>query len=433
MIVKFIVQNFGSIKEKQTISFEANNSNDLEDSYIIHGPNGIRLLKMILLYGANASGKTMLLNAIEFLRKLVLEPEEIKTGKIDFNPFLFDDITSGQNSLLAMDFIQNDVRYYYEVEFNGQSVVREELYFFNPKKAVIFKRTTDQEKQLTDIKFGSKIKKDKLIENTLASNTLWNNTVLGGFLKTNIYFYELKEVTDWFNDYLRPLIRPNTNLNNYITRSISNKEINKAHVVGLLKRADFNISDIHIKEEERDLPDGLIELIEKDKRNNPEILNRLRNKNRVIEVNLELEHTLGNNKFNLPFELESLGTKRYYGFSGILALLLKKTVAFPIDELESSLHPDLFVHFILIFLLNSKKSQVLATTHNREILNNKNIFRNDAIWFADKGQLCFTELYSLAHFDSKIIRDTSSIYNAYKTGKLGGVPNLGDYLIELSD
>ena len=92
-----------------------------------------------------------------------------------------------------------------------------------------------------------------------------------------------------------------------------------------------------------------------------------------------------------------------------------------------------FTHFLFSFLVNSKNSQIIATTHNREILNNKDIFRNDAIWFTDKTETCSTELYSLSDFDSSIIRDTSNVYNAYKIGKLGGVPNLGDYFIDTSN
>ena len=74
MIVNFSIQNFGSIKEKQTLSFEADKSNQLEDYYVIE-TNGLRLLKLGLIYGANASGKTTILNALDFLRDIVLEPE----------------------------------------------------------------------------------------------------------------------------------------------------------------------------------------------------------------------------------------------------------------------------------------------------------------------------------------------------------------------
>ncbi|WP_268036522.1 AAA family ATPase [Algoriphagus sp. PAP.12] len=83
--------------------------------------------------------------------------------------------------------------------------------------------------------------------------------------------------------------------------------------------------------------------------------------------------------------------------------------------------------------MNTKNSQLIATTHNREILDNRDIYRNDAIWFTDKNEESATELYSLSDFDSSVIRNTSNVYNAYKIGKLGGVPNTGDFYINLTD
>jgi AAA15 family ATPase/GTPase len=433
MIVNFSVQNFGSIKDKQTLSFEADKSTHLEDHYIISAIGGLRLLKLALIYGANASGKTTILKAMEFLRDLVLEPAEKKTDSLEFNPFLFDSETPKQNSIISIDFIQNEVRYFYEVELNKNAITREELNFFNPNKANVFKRTTDIDKQFTEITFGSKIKKDKTFEKTLESNTLWNNTVLGGFLKTNIELKELKETTDWFKNYLKPLIFTRTELEGYVTSRIDKTEIKKDLVVSILKKADFNISDILIQEEEKDLPDGFLEFIEKQLKTPDEKIKELKNKGKITSVNLEFEHTVNNKKYSLPFEFESQGTRRYYGFAGLLSLLIKDSVAFPIDELEASLHPELYIHFLLSFLINSKKSQIIATTHNREILTNKDIFRNDAIWFTDKSETCATELYSLSDFDSSVVRDTSNIFNAYKTGKLGGTPNLGDYYINIDD
>ena len=432
MIVNFSIQNFGSIKEKQTLSFEADKSNQLEDYYVIN-TNGLRLLKLGLIYGANASGKTTILNALDFLRDIVLKPEEKKTEPLDFKPFLLDTTSVNLNTILTIEFIQNETRYFYDVELNQKCIIKETLNHYNPKKSNVFTRTTDLDKQFTEITFGSKIKKEKTFEKTLISNTLWNNTVLGGFLKTNINSKELKEVTDWFSEYLKPLILTKTELDGYVTSRISKSEIKKDDVVNILKKADFNISNILIQEEEEDIPDGLIEFLEKRVKTPSEQLNKLKSKGKITSINLEFEHLVDNKKYNLPFESESQGTKRYYGFAGILSLLIKNSIAFPIDELEASLHPDLFVHFLLSFLVNSKKSQIIATTHNREILNNKDIFRNDAIWFTDKNENCQTELYSLTDFDSSVIRDTSNIYNAYKIGKLGGVPNLGDYYIEISD
>lgn len=432
MIVNFNVQNFGSIKNKQTLSFEADKSTHLEDYYIVPAIGELRLLKLALIYGANASGKTTVLKALEFLRKIVLDPLEKKTDTFNYNPFLFDSKTSKQNSIITLDFIQNQIRYIYEVEFNKNAIIREELNYFARNKS-IFKRTTDIEKQFTEIIFGSTIKKDITFKKTLESNTLWNNTVLGGFLKTNIEFKELKEVTDWFKNYLKKLIFTRTELDGYVTSRIDQSAISKDLVVSILRKADFNISDIKINEEEKDIPDGFLEFIEKQLKTPNEKINELRNKGKVKSVNLEFEHTVNNKKYNLPFELESEGTKRYYGFAGLLGLLIKESIGFPIDELEASLHPELYIHFLLSFLINSKQSQIIATTHNREILTNKDIFRNDVIWFTDKSDNCSTELYSLSDFDSTVVRDTSNVFNAYKTGKLGGTPNLGDYFIDINN
>lgn len=432
MIVNFSIQNFGSVKDVQTLSFEADKSTHLEDHYIITA-GGMRLLKLALLYGANASGKTTILKALDFLRDLVLEPVEKKTDHLEFSPFLFDTETPQQNSIISIEFIQNDVRYFYEVELNKHAITREELNFFNPNKANVFKRTTDQSKQFTEIAFGSKIKKNKTFEKALESNTLWNNTVLGGFLKTNIELKELKEATDWFESYLYPLIYTRTELEGYVTSRIDKTEIEKDLVVSILKKADFNISDILIQEEEKDIPDGFIEFIERQLNTPDEKIKELKNKGKITSVNVQFEHTVNNIKYSLPFEFESHGTRRYYGFAGLLSLLIKNSVVFPIDELEASLHPELFTHFLLSFLINSKKSQIIATTHNREVLSNKDIFRNDAIWFTDKSDTCATELYSLSDFDSSVVRDTSNIFNAYKSGRLGGTPNLGDFYIDTSD
>lgn len=433
MIVNFSIQNFGSIKDKQTLSFEADKSTHLEEHYVIEATGGIRLLKLALIYGANASGKTTILKALEFLRKIVLDPAKKKTDLIEFTPFLFDSQTPKQNSIISIEFIQNEVRYIYEVEFNRNAILKEELTFFNPNKANVFKRTTDVAKQFTHITFGSKIKKDKIFEKNLESNTLWNNTVLGGFLKTNIELKELKEATDWFKDYLKRLIYTQTDLQIYVTEGIEKTEIEKELVLNILRKADFNISDILIQEEEKDIPDGFLEFIEKQLKSPDEKISELKNKGKITSVKLEFEHTVDKVSYALPFELESQGTQRYYGFSGLLSLLITDSVAFPIDELEASLHPELYLHFLLSFLINAKKSQIIATTHNREILSNRDIFRNDVIWFTDKSETCATELYSLSDFDSSIVRDTSNIFNAYKLGKLGGTPNLGDYYIDISN
>lgn len=415
MLINFSIQNFGSIKEKQTLSFEADKSKHLENYYIIE-TNGLRLLKLCLIYGANASGKTTILKALDFLRDLVLKPKIQKTETLDFEPFLFDENTPNQNTIFEIEFLQNDIQYFYEIELNKNAIVREELYVKNSHKSNVFKRDTYFEYELTSITFGSKINLDKLEKKTLETNTLWNNTVFGGFSKTNLKIDHLKNVVDWFNHYLTDFISPKTDLIAFFERRELTDLLFEKNIVESLKKADFNISGISKREFQ------ITQLISKA---NPYI---------QAKNYLKFEHSVKNKTYKIKYAHESRGTQKYWGLAGFLQLLITKLAMLPIDELESSLHPDLFQHFLLSFLVNSKHSQLLATTHNREILNNKDIFRNDAIWITDKSNAdSATELYSLADFDTSVIRDTSNIYNAYKIGKLGGIPNLGDYYIEMED
>lgn len=436
MIINFSIQNFGSVKDKQTISFEASKSTHLEEYYVMQPIPGLRLLKLGLIYGANASGKTTIVVALNFLRDLVLNPDSIKTEELNFNPFLFDEQTPIQNSILSIEFVQNNTRYYYEVEFNKRAIVKEELNYYKPNKAIVFKRTTDLVNQFTEISFGSKIKKDKVFEKTLEANTLWNNTVLGGFLKTNIVLPELKDVTDWFSNYLKPLILTKTILEMYVIDKINKTEINKITLTDILKKADFNISNIIIREKEIEKNQDLVKLLDSQLSRNKYEKSKfvtttvVADKVKFKSTDIEFEHTISDLKYNLSFNDESQGTQRYFGFAGLLSLLIDNSIAFPIDELESSLHPDLLIHFLLTFLINAKNSQIIATTHNREFLEDKDIFRNDVIWFTEKNELSSTELYSLDDFDTKIIRNKSNILNAYKAGKFGGTPRLFDKYID---
>lgn len=428
MIINFSVQNFGSVKDKQTLSFEADKSTDLEDAYVVKCGKQ-RILKLALIYGANASGKTTILKALDFLENIVLRPESIKTSELMFNPFVFDPNTPKQNSVISIEFFQNNIKYFYQVEFSKKAIVSEELNFYNPNKANVYKRKTDLSNQFTEISFGGKISADKALKQSLEANTLWNNTVLGGYLKTNTKLKELQEVVEWFANYPSPLNYPGVPLKDFIRSKIEANIISKSDVINILKKADFSISDIII--EEINAPDEVVALLRKQFQSSINRIQELQEKGGITLVKTEFEHTVNNAKYNLPFELESQGTIRYYYLAGLLALLIKTQAALVIDELEASLHPDLYLHFLLSFLLNAKNSQVIATTHNREILDNRDIFRNDAIWFTDKQKNGSTELYSLADFDTSVIRRETNILNAYKSGKLSGTPNLGDTFIDL--
>ena len=422
MLLEFGGRNFYSFKE----GFQVN-LREKKNSLEAHTLMGIK--------GANASGKTTVLKALDYLKEICTNPFDRKTEKFDYEPFLFDEITPNQNTKFELEFIQNKLKYFYEVELNRNYIVKEKLYNFNPNKAVVFERTTNDEKELTSIKFGSKIEIKKSFQKIIELHTLWNNTVLGALLKTNIDIEELTNVSEWFNSFTN-FFNADSDSKDFFTTQIDLNRINKKIIISFLKKADFNICDLEVnKKEDSHLRQLLLKSIREAKNDNE--------KSRYIEMldsevvfnrHLYFYHKVNNIDYKLNINQESLGTQRYFEYAGLLSILLEQKVFLPVDELESSLHPDLFNHFLLTYLVNGKKeSQLIATTHNREILNNRDIFRDDAIWFTDKNEDSATELYSLADFDSSVVRDTTNVLNAYKSGKLGGVPNLGDYYINLDE
>ena len=433
MMLNFSVTNFSSIKDKITLSFEANKSEKLEKYYVVRPDGKTRVLKLAIIYGPNASGKTNILRALNFLKSCVVSPFPDKTKNFDFQPFLFDENSKEKNTIFEIEFFANKIKYSYFLELNKNAIISEKLYYYYPKKALIFERNTDTKKQIANIKFGSKIKISKEKLDALKANTLWNNTVLGGYLKTNIEQKELKDVVSWFRDKLMWTVFPNNLWNErLIAQSIKDQLKIKAFIINLLKKADLNIKDISFKNKKvkADIS-SLLNTIFGVKTDNSEngIGNGAPPHEYEVVEEVHLHHLIGEKEYSLPFEYESAGTKRYFELGYFLSFLIFLNTTLPVDELESSLHPDLIKHFLLTFLVNSQESQLIITTHHRELLMEKDIFRNDVIWFTEKKEDSSTDLFSLADFDTSVIRNTSSIYNAYKVGKLGAVPNLSDYFI----
>ncbi|AMP97672.1 ATP-binding protein [Pedobacter cryoconitis] len=440
MIVSFSITNFRSIKDTVTLSFEADKSQDLEKYFILEPAPGQRLLKLGLIYGANGSGKTTILKALDSLRTLIVSSPLQKQTTLNYTPFLFNALTSAQETKFELIFFQNGIKYSYEIAFTKEAITFEKLEFYSPNKSLIYKRETNIEKQLTEIKFGTKAKLKRTQEEILEANTLWNNPVLSGFLKSNIDSPELRDVTDWFDKVLRKLITPKTDLSDSINKAIENKEINKDHIIKFLQKADFKITDLALEKRTIDYDDDMRKIM---RFINKQIASRTPSSSSEKDpesldlLEIGFRHSVLNgdhsDSYILPYAQESEGTQRYFQFSGLLDQILGKSSVILIDELESSLHPELLKHFLLLFLVNVKGSQIIATTHYRELLMERDIFRDDAIWFTEKISDGSIELYALSDFDSSVIRDTTSVFNAYKSGKLGAVPQLEDYYLDFDN
>lgn len=438
MIVEFRVTNFGSIRDTQTLSMLAEEDDALEEYYVVKVA-GLRLLKMALLYGPNASGKTMVLKALECLRNLAIMPKTQKSEQLEIHSFYFDPKTRQAPTIFKLVFIQNDIRYNYEVEVNRDCVLRERMvYYPHGRPAEIFSRKTDIEQQTATIRIGSKSGLGAKGKTIIEGNTLWNNTVIGAFEKLNVKWPDMFEIQRWFKDILRMMITPEMNVIANANKVMKESSEYKSLMVTFLEKADVQISDVNIIEEEETLGNGVLTLIPKDKKN-PERDDAYKGTFPARNVKIKREQLFfthevsdaqrGTVQYELPADYESSGTLQYYGLAAVLALLIKTKKINLIDEIESALHPDLLKHFLLMFLANAQHSQLILTTHNVHLLDEKDILRKDAIWFTQKRGDGSTELYSLADFDSSVLRKNASILNAYRLGKLGATPNTGSIFI----
>ncbi len=336
------------------------------------------------------------------MRHLVKNPAQNNAERIDFEAFRLDSTNSNSPTYFEFCFVQAGKKYRYQVALNAQCILSESLkYYPNGREATFFTRTTDTQYQTVTIQYGSlDTKSDSKNRLKLEAATLWNNLVLGTFSKSNIDFKALKNIYQWFEDYLMPWITPQTNLFDWTIQQVESKPAIKEAVVHLLQYADFQIDNFEILS---------------DKLKNKEIFFNHTSKN-------EQGHSI-----QIPFKpsQESQGTLRYFGLGGVLAMLMTEAKAILIDEFETSLHPDLAQNFILRFLTHAQKAQLLITTHQIDFLGQADILRRDALWFTQKNEQGATELYSAADFDTRLLRKNASLFYAYEAGKLGGKPNLG--------
>lgn len=403
MILKFKFKNFRSVKNWQTLSFEASSDKVYEEYYCTR-INGTKLLKLGAIYGANASGKTNILLALDFLRNLAIQPRTNKTQPVGFIPFLLDDTSREEAGLFELTFFVGDIKHIYAVEVNDKVILKESLYYYPGKlPAEIFTRETQGD--VTQIKLGSKVKLNTAEQEKLQVNTLSNMSVISTYTTANFVFPQLENVYNYFLHQWLPLLHPEDNLHSWNFDKIAPSSDNRDFLLDLLHRADFNISGFDIQK------------------------SKVPNKKNDIAFEHTVQTQSGNTTYFLPDFLESSGTMRYYGLGMVLNNLLKKDAIIPIDELESSLHPDLFTHYINLFLVNSARSQLLFTTHNILFLDTDDL-RKDVVWFTDKKEDGGTELYSLDDFD---IRNGVSFLNAYKAGKFGAKPFLGSIFIRKNE
>lgn len=428
MIIDFSVRNFCSVDNEVTLSFvPSSRVSELSDIYYVEPKEGMKLLKFGTILGANASGKTTILRSLEILRMLVCNPYGNKTRQLYFYaPYWFGDGVE-KTTDISIQFVSSKQVFHYSVSFNANCVVSERLRVLDHTWRTVYSRETNEKNQTIKIKSGIYFSRFKDDFKQLEKVTLWNNTVLGGSLKVSIDIPMLQEAVRWFNDYLYPMIDPDTNLYGYVSTQIDQGIISKSRLLGYLHGADMMIEDFVVKKDSWENLDEKMRmtLIE----SNPELtLEEIKQKFPVRHI--EFVHSNGGKQVNVDYVEESLGTQRFYQLCGILDMLINQKCMFFIDEIDSSIHPDLLEYLLLTFLVNSKESQLLISTHHREWLMQEDYFRPDTVWFTEKHSNGSSHLYKLSDF--KVINNfdrSFSYYDAYRKGLLGATPTVRNIFV----
>ncbi len=431
MFLDFKISNYRSIKDAQTISFEATEDMHLEDYYVVK-VDKYRILKIGMILGANASGKSNVLRAFSLFRRFMLFPCETKASEIRYDKFALDKEMADVDSEMTVNFLCSNTKYEYSIKFNNRYISFEELKahpFGNLREHIVFRRSLDSESMVSDIQWGSKYKSASA--NDLKVNLLPNRTVFGSYQNSNVDIPWMRDIIEWVSSYILPNIGPAAQgLDQYTSKQIYSDNVKKEHVVRLLQKADVGVCDFSLKKEETEISPQVVDMLLNSNTVSRQMKSKLKEEPINVHYEIRLEHNGSQGKIPFDYKQESRGTQRYYELSSILLKLINEAHFVAIDELDSQMHPDLFQHFLNLYLTNSDKSQLLITTHIREFLDDRDLYRDDAVWFTEKEELGATQLYSLADFGSDILRNNSNRYNAYRSGRLGAIPHLGDIYVE---
>lgn len=418
MIQEFSVRNFLSFRDKETISFLATSDKKLIDELTYEPKKGVKLLRMAMIYGANASGKSNLLQAIQALWQLLFSPLDKEHEKIEFyNPF---ELSKNEATFFEIIFWIKDRKFKYEIEYNNTSILYEKMMYTTDSGILsdLYERTINQE-----IKFGSTLNIKAQQRNDLNKETLSNHTVLSTLNKKNINVPAvMKELYEWIKSNVHELGVHNNAIE--IAEQAEKDVKLKNILLELLSRADFNISNFKLIDSK--LSKELIEEI----KNDDDIDDKLKEKLVKPRKELVFSHFTEKDEFQISFHLESTGTRVFFRLARLLYDLGKGGCLLMEDELEDSLHYDLLIHFLQTYLQMNIDSQLIFTTHNQLLLDEDWMIRRDMVWFIEKDRN--TSASTMYRASELGIHKNLSLLNAYKVGKLGAKPNLGSTIFNVS-
>lgn len=431
-LLSFTARNVRSYWEEVTLSLLGTRLSEAEvvrELTISGSPSPVSVLPVAGIFGANASGKSMILRAMADMRLVVLNSfrQGDQETRLSRRPFLLGSQSAEQSSSFAIDLILDGVRWQYGFEIDDCQVLEEYAYFYpKGRQALVFGRKRDAR----DPSFGPAFRSSGRSLSRLVRKNALLLSVAGAVAdgtddeRPGIVTL-VGPLFQWFRGNLG--LMGSHNRETRITYTAKHMETPSAEeaVIALLQAADLGITKL----ERQPIDLETAERLEQAAR----ILNGLETESESgQEVQflpndiVRLHHMGSAGPTPIDPEHESQGTLAWVAMLGPMLDSIRRGSALMVDELDGSLHPHLVQRFIQIFQsrrTNPGCAQLIFNAHDPTILgdSSQRALGRDQIWFTEKNTDGATTLYSMAEFQPK--RD-DALARRYLQGRYGGVPVL---------
>ncbi|MFL0352640.1 ATP/GTP-binding protein [Xanthomarina sp. GH4-25] len=420
MLIEFNTTNNRSFRKNNRLSLIAASIKDLENEAVIELER-MNLLKCAVIYGANASGKSNFLDSIAQMRWLVKNSskESLANDPLNIKPYLLDNFSEKKPTLFEMIFYIGKTKYRYGFEATNKRFVSEWLFeTLRKQEKPLFIRDMDNIQMVEKFSEGDRLE-DKTRPNAL-------------FLSVAAQFNgEISnKIVEWFRmcNFLHGI--NDANYFDITAEMLEDKKTSKM-VLDFIKLADLGINNLKLNELENEFSDFSEDIFsKKGKKHYKKILEELKSET-VADITTfhdvydSKNKKVGEVEFSLN-DQESHGTNKFFNIVGpIIHTILTGTILI-IDEFNTRLHPLLTRKIIELF--NSKEgnpnnAQLIFSTHDTNLLD-RDIFRRDQIYFAEKDNYGESHLYSLIEYKP---RNDEAYEKNYISGKYGAIPFIGDF------
>ena len=417
MLIQFNFKNFKSFRDEVSLDLSATKITEHEE-HVAEIAND-KLLKVAAIYGANASGKSNVYAAFEYMSYYVEESfnfgGEEESRRREGNvypkvlPFLFDGNSREKETTFEVFYIDNSENtgktYQYGFALERDEVVEEWLYSkaktARGKYRTIFYRKRGEELEMNGFSKSH-------VENIKAALNKESLIVsLGSKLRIN----KLKKVRDWFlNNEIIDFGDPAENFfrSRVLPEGFVDSRDVQENVVRYFASFDETIQDFQVEDLSQE---------------------ECKNAGKSYRIDAVHKTADSNGMASIPLKQESSGTLKMFTLYPSLKEVLDNGAILFVDELNARLHPLLVRNIILTFLtpeINIRNAQLIFTTHDVWQFSNE-LLRRDEIWMVNKNREGVSELYSLAEFrdeDGNKVRRDEPLAKKYLTGSYGAIPAL---------